>query len=64
MQKWYKKMIKKNVDMIEDELFLKRIFIIVNNHMIKEKSPEITGKWATGLTQAPIKSSRADFIIT
>ena len=44
MQKWYKKMIKKNVDMIEDELFLKRIFIIVNNHMIKGKSPEITGK--------------------
>lgn len=44
MQEWYKKMIKDRVDMIEDELFLKRIFIIVNDHMIKEKSPEITGK--------------------
>lgn len=44
MQEWYKKMIKDRVDMIEDELFLKRIFIIVNDYMIKEKSPEITGK--------------------
>ena len=54
MQEWYKKMIKERIDMIEDELFLKRIFIIVNDHMINEKSPEITGKWATGLTQEPI----------
>lgn len=44
MQEWYRKMIKDRVDMIEDELFLKRIFIIVNDYMIKEKSPEITGK--------------------
>ena len=38
MQEWYKKMIKERVDMIEDELFLKNIFIIVNNHMIKRLS--------------------------
>ena len=37
MQEWYRKMIKDRVDMIEDELFLKRIFIIVNDYMIKEK---------------------------
>lgn len=39
MQEWYKKMIKERIDMIEDELFLKRIFIIVNDHMINEKAP-------------------------
>lgn len=36
MNKWYKKQIHKMVSKIEDELFLKRIYVIIKRHIEKE----------------------------
>lgn len=36
MQEWYKEQIAKMLAMIEDEEYLKKLYIIINNHMKKE----------------------------
>lgn len=36
MDKWYKKQINKMLEKIHDEQFLKRLFVIIRNHIEKE----------------------------
>ena len=36
MKEWYKSKILKLIENIEDELFLKRIYIIIKNHKDRE----------------------------